>query len=64
MVLKMTATRMGKSSKRYRSKDEDSFKLSSKRRRLMKYDEDADNGYDRKDCVESFSYNKHSERYD
>ena len=59
----MTATRMGKSSKRYRSRDEDSsMKLSSKRRRLMRYDEDGDNGYDKKGCMDSFPYDKHSER--
>jgi len=58
----MTATRMGKSSKRYRSRDEENLKLSSKRRRLMKYDEDGDNVYNRKGCMDSYSYDNHSER--
>ena len=58
----MTASKMGRSSRHYRSRDDDDYYSSAKRRRVMKYGDDYSNGYDVKKHTYSCSYDKHSER--
>nr|CAB3231673.1 dual specificity protein kinase CLK2 [Phallusia mammillata] len=58
----MTVTRMGKSNRRHRSRDEyDDGKVDYKRRRIEKIDDHCDERYSNaKQYAESFSWDKHS----
>ena len=59
----MTVPRMGKTSRRCRSRENDEYyKISSKRRRL-RYEDSYDCGYEVNRSNDSYSYDKHSERY-
>nr|XP_002122993.1 dual specificity protein kinase CLK2 [Ciona intestinalis]XP_018667219.1 dual specificity protein kinase CLK2 [Ciona intestinalis] len=57
----MTVTRMGKTSRRYRSRENDeNYKYGQKRRRVEKYDDYYEDTYGPKRCNDSYSCEKHS----